>query len=297
MIRNIVRQGDEHRSADSINNSIEDTFAYMRISTKQKLVGSSSGVGNIITNDYDLNELVEEHGNEEMILYKIYKIFRSKFQEIHKTKDRWIVDFKCGEQAGESIRWNMHDIKNKSVEFMKCILQKSTIKMDIVQYLNGRFVEISEVYYFNINGKTNYHEDEFDLPYIVHQLEKDRNELIHDGNIFKGLKREYRILELMNRNKKRRNELQDIFNGVFGWLYYVISQLKTLIIMKEQSFRRCPIDIYRSVQQTLKDDIGRVVSYRYANKILDGAGKIQDLEKIVDYLDKTLNTKISRINI
>jgi hypothetical protein len=286
------------RNIDSINNSIEDTFAYMRISTKQKLVGSSSGIGNIITNDYDLNELVKEHGNEEMILYKIYKIFRSKFVEIHKTRDRWIVDFKCGELLGEPIRWNMHDIKNKSVEFMKCILQKSTIKMDIVQFINGKFVEISEVYYFNINGKINYHEDEFDLPYIIHALETDRNELIRDGNIFKALKREYRILELLDKNKKRRNKLQEIFNGVFGYLYYAISQLKTLIIMKEQSFRRCPIDIYRTVQQTIKDDIGKVINYSYANKILDGNATVTQLEKIVEYLeDKILNTKISRINI
>jgi hypothetical protein len=283
------------RNIDSINNSIEDTFAMMRISTRQKLVGSSSVIGNIITNDYDLNELVKEHGNEEMILYKIYKIFRSKFQEIHKTKDRWIVDFKCGEQADEPIRWNMHDIKNKSVEFMKCILQKATIKMDIVQFINGRFVEISELYYFNINGKTNYDDDkEFDLPYIVHQLEKDRLELIQEGNIFKALKREYRILELMNRNKKRRNELQDIFNGSLGWLYYCISNINTLIIMKEQSFRRCPIDIYRTVQQTIKDDISKVINYSYANKILDGNATVTQLEKIVTYLMNVLNSKLTK---
>jgi hypothetical protein len=281
------------RNIDSINNSIEDTFAYMRISTKQKLVGSSSGIGNIITNDYDLNELVKEHGNEEMIVYKIYKIFCSKFVEIHKTKDRWIVDFKCGQLLGEPIRWNMHDIMHKSVEFMKCILQKSTIKMDIVQYLNGRFIEISEVYYFNINGKTNYNDNEFDLSYIIHALETDRNELIREGNIFKALKREYRILELLGKNKKRRNKLQEIFNGPLGWLYYCISNINTLIVMHEQSFRRCPIDIFYQVYQSLKDDIGRVVSYSYANKVLDGKATVTQLEKIVEYLDKTLKTKLS----
>lgn len=285
------------RSLDSINDLITETFAMMRISTRQKLVGSSSVVGNIVTNDYDLNELIERKGDEEQILYRIYKLFLEKFQTIYATKDRWIVDFKCGEIAGEPIRWNRYDIQRKSVLFMKSILQKSVCKLDIVQFINGRFVEISEVYYFNINNKTNYDDDEFELPYIIHQLEKDRVELLAEGNRFKALKREYRILDLLGRNKSRQSKLSDLFNGVLGWLYYCISQLYTLIIMKEQEFRRVPIDIYRIVQQTIKNDIGSVVSYSVANKVLDGKGTVKNLEKIIQYLERSLDKVFSRRDI
>ena len=282
------------RNLDSINDSITETFAMMRISTRQKLVGSSSIVGNIVTNDYDLNELVERKGDEEQILYKIYKLFLEKFREIYDTTDRWIVDFKCGEIAGSPIRWNRYDIQHKSVLFMKSILQKSVCKLDIIQYINGRFVEISEVYYFNINNKTNFNDNEFELPYIIHQLEKDRLELIQEGNRFKALKREYRILDLTNRNKKRQSKLTDLFNCVVGWLYYCISQLYTLIIMKEQDFRRVPIEIYRSVQQIIKDDIGRVVDYGYANKVLNNdKANVSKVEKIIEYLTAILNTKLN----
>jgi hypothetical protein len=279
-----------------MNNNITDTFALMRISTRQKLVGSSAVIGNIITNDYDLNEIVEKKGDEELILYSIYKIFCKKFQDIYNTNDRWIVDFKCGERAGEPIRWIRQDLLRSSVFFMKCILQKSVCKLDVVQFLNGRFVEISEIYYFNINGKTNYNDTEFDLPYIIHQLEKDRLDLIREGNIFKALKREYRILDLMNRNKARQKKLNDLFNGSLGWLYYAISQLNTLIIMKKQSFRRVPTDIFRTVYQTVKDDIGRVIEYSYANKVLDNPkSTVSKLERIIKYLNSVLNTKLSNI--
>ena len=61
-------------------------------------------------------------------------------------------------------------------------------------------------------------------------------ELYIEKNYFKALKREYRILSLLDKDPKRREILTDLFNGKFGYLYYAISQLNTLIIMKEQNF-------------------------------------------------------------
>jgi hypothetical protein len=64
--------------------------------------------------------------------------------------------------------------------------------------------------------------------------------------------------------------------------------------MNDQRFRHVPQQIFRIVQQSIKDDIGRVIDYKYANKVLDGAGKITDLEKIIDYLTKYLNYRIKK---
>jgi hypothetical protein len=214
---------------------------------------------------------------------------------VHDTSDMWIVDFKCGMIRGEAIHWDKQDINRGmvgSVSFIDCILQKSKCKMDIVKYLNGRFIEISEIYYFNINNKTNYADNEFQKEYIIHELEKDRIELINDGNIFKALKREYRILFIMNRNITRRKHLEAIFNGPIGYLYYCISNIKTLIIMKEQTFRRCPSDIMMSVQQTIKDDIGKVLSYPYSIEVLNRRSTITELETIIKYLEAGLSRLI-----
>ena len=85
-----------NRPISSFNNEIQEAFAVMRISSKQKLVGSSAIIGNIITNDYDLNEIVKDVGNEASILKQLYKLFKYKFKMVHDTPDMWIVDFKCG---------------------------------------------------------------------------------------------------------------------------------------------------------------------------------------------------------
>jgi hypothetical protein len=182
-----------------------------------------------------------------------------------------------------------------AIRFIDCILQpNTTCKIDVVKYLNGRFIEISELYYFDINGQTNYNENEFKLPYIIHELEKDRNDLLEEGNVFKALKREYRILSLMNRNATRRNKLEKIFNGTLGWVYYCISNLKTLAIMKDQGFRNVPVDIFRSVQQTIKDDMGKVLE-NFNWHILDNPmANVYNIEELIRRTEDFLDTKISR---
>ena len=285
------------RPQDSFNQDLTDTFAIMRISKRQKLVGSASVTGNIITNDYDLNEMVDYSGNEPKIKNKILNIFRQKFLKIHSSTDTWIIDFKCGKRYGEPIRWSTQDLVSGTnpmgVKFVDCILQQSRCKLDVVQLLNGRFVEISEIYYFNINGKTNYNEDEFKLPNIIHELETDRNELLRDGNVFKAMKREYRILTLLDRGSNRRNKLSNIFNGPLGWLYYCISNLSTLVEMKQQDFRSVPHEIFYSVQQTIKDDIARVMTYPKSNSVLNGSASVKDLEKIIAHLMKQLTLALN----
>ena len=283
------------RPIDSFNTEIQNTFNTLKISTRQKLVGSSAITGNIITNDYDLNELVQHNGNEQIILQHIYLTFKKKFEMIYATTDIWIVDFKCGQKYGEPIRWERYDIIRGTINgtlFTDCILQKSVCKIDVVKYLNGRFIEISEIYYFNINGQTNYDKDEFKLPYIIHEIEKDREELLQEGNKFKAMKREYRILDLMHSGQSKRSKLTEIFNGLLGWLYYCISNLKTLIIMKDQSFRIVPFQIFYKVQQTIKDDIARVVSYPLSIKTLDKKSTVTSIQILVDKLTSILNNKL-----
>ena len=284
-----------NRRLDSFNTAIINAFSTLRISTRQKLVGSASVVGSIITNDYDLNELVQHNGDTSKILMHIYKTFKQKFKTIYESNDTWIIDFKCGTKFDEPLHWTRAEINagvNQGVQFVDCILQKSTCKIDIVTYLNGRFVEISEVYYFNINKVTNYNEDEFKLPYIIHKLENDRLELLADGNQFKALKREYNILLKTNKRKRRQKELLKIFNSSIGWLYYCISSLRTLIEMHDQTLRPVPLELFKIAQQVIKDDISRVISYPFAVNILNKSADIDDLEKIITKLTNALNEKL-----
>ena len=289
------------RFMSSFNNSVLETFDIMRISSRQKLVGSASVIGNVITNDYDLNEMFEEKRVDKMdSLTKLYFMFLWKFEKIYNSPNLWMVDFKCGEYNNEPIRWNMEDlgkgyviISGHRLQFIDCLTQKDTkTKLDVVLLLNNRFIEISELYYICVNGKSNFNKEDFTKGKIINELRDDMDVLIAEHNYFKALKREFRILSILDKNPKRQNELQDLFNGKYGYLYYTISQLKTLVTMKEQTFKCVDEEIFLNVQQQIKDDIGKIVNYKYGISHLNTDITVDIIEKIIAYLTTYLNNKI-----
>jgi len=297
-----------NRDIRSMNNKLLNTFDVMRISKKQKVVGSAGVIGNIITNDYDLNEVFDKQGTNDIdILSKLYFMFLWKFKKIYETPTMWITDFKCGEYKDEPIRWTMEDMENgykslpseqggdEHIYFTKCLTQFGTkTKLDVVLLLNDRFVEISELYYIKVNGISNFDTDDFRLGKIINDLRDDMEKLYIQKNYFKALKREYRILSLLDKDPKRRELLTDLFNGKFGYLYYAISQLNTLIIMKQQQFRPVPSDIFLSVQQNLKDDIGKLVNYPYSITQLNRSISVKSINIIINYLTEYLNFRIQK---
>jgi len=295
------------RLIKGFNNALLTTFDVMRISKRQKLVGSASVLGNIITNDYDLNEMFEEKSKNDMdILTKLYLMFLWKFKTIFDSKDLWIIDFKCGEYNGEPIRWTMEDMNNgyknigsNRLFFTNCLTQINTItKLDVVQLINNRFVEISEIYYIKVNGLSNYSISDFTLGHIGNTLYDDMEDLIMTKNYFKALKRQYRLLVLFDRKPKTQSKLTELFNGQYGQLYYVISQLKTLILMNEQMFRSVSNETLLQVQQNIKDDLGKVLNYEYAIINLNHVSTIRNLNTIINFLNNYLNTKVKKyINI
>lgn len=305
------------RNKKGFNNALTDTFDIMRISRRQKLVGSASILGNIITNDYDLNEIFDEEKTNPMdSLTRLYFMFIWKFKKIYTSSNLWIVDFKCGSFNGEPIRWTMKDLERGYIElrsvanhiggftaerilFVDCLVQSNTkTKLDVVLLLNNRFIEISEIYFIRINNKSNFNENDFRLGTIINELYDDMQQLIIEKNIFKSLKREYRILSLLDRDKNRQEVLSQLFNGKYGYLYYTISQLKTLIIMKEQTFKPVEDAIFLQVQQVLKDDISKILNYNYAfSKLNEPIDNVKIIETIISYLTEYLNFRIQKIAI
>lgn len=290
-----------NRVMSGFNNDVLETFDIMRISRRQKLVGSASVLGNIVTNDYDLNEIFEEvKANKMDSLTRLYFMFLWKFEKIYNSTNLWIVDFKCGEYDTEPIRWNIDDMGNgyktinkKKIMFVDCLTQSNTkTKLDVVLLLNNRFVEISELYYIKVNNKSNFNPNDFKRGTVINQLKDDMNTLIDEKNYFKALKREYRILSILGKNKKRQQVLADLFNGVCGYLYYSISQSNTLIQMKQQTFKPVDDAIYLSVQQNIKDDIGKIINYKYGISHLNRDIGIKSIETIIKYLTKVLNQEL-----
>jgi len=102
---------------------------------------------------------------------------------------------------GKALRWDYKAIKrreNNGIPFDQALKQKSMIKMDVVTLLNGRFIEITEVYNIYIDGESNF---DYTKENVRKELTDDMQEQIKDGNYMKALKRKYSLLNFDNKNK------------------------------------------------------------------------------------------------
>ena len=124
----------------------------------------------------------------------IYNHFKSVFEIIGSSDNTIITDFKMGENAkGDPLRWDYEAIKrreNNGITFEQALKQKSMIKMDVVTLLNGRFIEITEVY--NIYGSSN---ADYSIENVRHELMHDMQEQIKEGNYMKALKKTIQFIK------------------------------------------------------------------------------------------------------
>ena len=231
------------------NNNIKKIVKLMSMESKVNIVGSAKIRRNIYYSDYDSFSTVKGK-NENMI----YNHFKSVFEIIRNSENTIITDFKLGENSkGEPLRWTYEEIKrkeNNGITFDDAIKQKSMIKMDIVTLLNGRFIEITEVYNIYIDGESN---SDYSIENIRKELIDDMNEQIKEGNIMKALKRKYSLLNLDNKDKMIREKLIDYFNSPIGLLNRCKSDLETLLIVIESP--KFDIDEIRNSLQLLKESI------------------------------------------
>jgi hypothetical protein len=149
----------KERDIKSNVKKLKDVFDIISLTTKYKVIGSSNLRNIRYNSDFDLADFYE---NSKPSTDKIVKYF----QFIYKTLDSkdsysFITDFKCGLNTdGEALKWTKQEvIKNKkllldgySITLNEAIQEKSTIKIDVISYINNTFIEISENYYIKIGN-------------------------------------------------------------------------------------------------------------------------------------------------
>ena len=162
------------------NNNFKQIVKLMSMENKVSIVGSAKVKRNIYAADYDSFETVKGM-NKNMI----YNHFMSVFEIIRTSENTIITDFKLGEFRGKALRWTYESIKrreNNGITFNDALKQKSMIKMDIITLLNGRFIEITEVYNIYIDGESN---SDYSIENIRKELTNDMNEMIKEGKLIK----------------------------------------------------------------------------------------------------------------
>ena len=210
------------------HNKIIKINKLMSLESKVNVVGSSKIKRNLYYSDIDSFETVKGKN-----VNTIYNHFKSLFEIINDSENTVISDFKLGMLKSEPLRWTYEHIKNRNnngIRFDDALRQKGMIKLDIITLLNGRFIEISEVYNIYLDGSSNYNESKES---IIESITTEMNDHFRDGNYMKVLKRFYSLkkLEDENKNKYMLNNLVEYFNSPIGLLYRCKSDLETMLIV------------------------------------------------------------------
>ena len=284
------------KKTEDFNNNLLNVFNLMTISGNYNIVGSASLKKIYYNSDIDLNEV------DDLKSYKkVYEKFKEIFKVCKENNNFFITDFKCGiDEKNEPIRWTYKDIMNGYINnksFEDCLKQKSMIKLDIVNLLNGSFIEITEVYFLKIGNHTNYNENELNSEEITKNLQNELKELIDEKQYFKALKRIFSILLIDEKNNTLQNKLINFFNSENGILYKANADLKILISVIENNFRKPDINDIKNNLQIIKQNLSiQTETHKNCSKIIDDICKIKNIihmriyiYKLSEYLQKVYN--------
>jgi hypothetical protein len=273
-------------NSKEINNNIKKIGKLISLESKINIVGSASVKRNLYYSDYDLFENVKSKSEQ-----LIYNHFKAIFNIIKSSPNVVISDFKLGQnEKGDPLRWDYSDImkgENNGVSFSDALKMESIIKLDIIIYINNRFVEVSEVYNIYLNGKSNMTYSKND---VIKELINDYKELVNDGNYFKSMKRMYSIIKLNDDNDVRLNILVEYFNQPIGLLYRCKSDLETINIILH--YNKFTLDQIRNSLQMLKE----IVSAFPITNNLEAISKLTNKYKMKKELNKQIMIMKNYIN-
>lgn len=278
-------------------------FATLTIQGKFKLIGSAAIQGIEYKNDVDLYEQATFNPKQSHLKH-LLEIFRAKFLAVHKNPDYYVSDFKCGEHKGEPLRWTQQDMKKgykkvdgEKITFEDCVMQRATLKLDLVCLVNGMFGEYTENYYIKIGDQTNYDPESQQQSSIKQSILDSAKEEKANGNLLKFLKRIYSYLKLTTTKKALQTKLEDFFNSDAGLLYKCKSNLETVILVLEQKCKPANMkdvenDI-QSIKQILYNIVGldsKKISQLEKISVLKSKTKMKSgLEKMIKYLMGVVN--------
>lgn len=287
----------EEKEIKDFNKKIRDTFNFLTINGKYNIIGSASLKKIKYASDYDLEELNSKNKDSEQIRTNIYKMFKSKFEEGKKDRTVFITDFKCGQLNGEPLRWTSQNIKtgiNNGVRFQDALIQKSTIKLDVIRLINNKYTEFSENYYFQLGSDSNFNKEDATKENILKSISESADEYKEENNYFKVLKRSfaYKLLENRNKYKNQLIKMIDFFNTDTGLLYKSRGDLDVLILILENKFRKSKIEDIQTNLNIIYHNISGLISPKI-NECFEKLFQINTKKQLITHINKI----ISNINI
>ena len=211
------------------------------------IIGSFANKQIKYPSDIDLHEtIIWKHKSKRGILDTFQAIFENAIDN-----QVYITDFKCGYVNGKAIRWNYNDIMkgyidlniSTRIKFLDMFDHKSTIKLDTICLLKGKYVEITINYFFQFaNGTSTILTDYVSLNKTFYS---DYVQLLSEKNYIKAIKRLYKYF-LVIEDKKYELLCRHFLNSKAGELNYYFNNLKNI----QEILKLYPKDVNISIVKT-----------------------------------------------
>lgn len=202
------------------------------------------------------------------------------------------------------LRWKHADVMNGYIKLVdgtkyplvNAMMDKTTMKIDLVILVGNQFAEVSENYYIKIDGKTNYTK----MP-SKKELEADLEEDIqYYSNIdtFKSTKRLFSLLQMegVKKNKPKIDRLVQFFNSQVGFLNKIKNELGILETLLEQPKKPKWADVYANLQ-FIKEQISTIYNvplnedvFKQIDSITEKSAQ-KDIRTLKDYFQEKINTQ------
>jgi hypothetical protein len=263
--------------------NVDKIIKLLSIDDNIQLIGSNAIPDIKYSTDFDFQEIVKINSIKDYnnILVK----FQNIFMEAKKNKNIFITDMKAGSFNSIPVRWDYNDIINgfkfidtKLILFVNTLNNNDKVKIDLIVYMKGEYVEISCNYYFNgIDNKSN---DD-----IYTSLLLDIKKYYHEQKFMKMLKR---IMSYRKVKNQSNEELINFFNTDAGLLYQAHHKIETILILLEKFNDVNMKQIISAVKRIIK-----TIPKQYINNVID----YNNLKPALKTINENINNIVNKLVI
>jgi len=202
------------------------------------------------------------------------------------------------------LRWSHRDVLNGYIKLIdgtqyplaSAIMDKTTMKIDLIIKVGNQFAEVSENYYIKSGGQTNYTKQP-----SKKELEADLEEDIQyysKKDSFKSLKRLFSLLQIegAKKNKPKIDRLVQFFNSQVGFLNKIKNELVILETLLEQPRKPEWADVESNLQ-FIKEQISNIYNIPLTEGVFKNIDDITektaltDIRTLKDYFQQKINTE------
>lgn len=287
----IIKYKSLNNAKESIENNFKKIVKRIALNKDVYFMDFKLGYNNILYQNFKTKDEIKKF----YITKKEY-LTDKQFEIIQKLDD--LDELKEYTRKLYTLRWTPKEIiqgykiinKNEKKTISESLDDKSVIKIDIIAWLDGEFIEMTNLFEFFIKNKPlNIEEDSN----IIKSIKEDIIFYYEDKNYIKMLKRIFAISKI-KKDTKNINKLVEIFNSNVGLLYQIYSNLgsiKELIDrLNETNLNKIRERIINFIQ-LLKGRLGNIYEFEIPlnyYSTLDKISKIKNFNTMKEKIDKLM---------